>query len=72
MTEPFPAHSTFIELAGLIQARRERVARLVNAEVVDLYWELGRRISGEFGVSLTAAHLLRCRNARQVEALLAR
>ncbi|MGN8117678.1 amino acid adenylation domain-containing protein [Labrys sp. 22185] len=30
------------------------------------------RISGEFGVSLTPAHLLRCRNARQVEALLAR
>jgi predicted nuclease of restriction endonuclease-like (RecB) superfamily len=47
VTEPFPAHSAFIELAGLIQARRERVARLVNAEVVDLYWELGRRISGK-------------------------
>ncbi|OCC01331.1 peptide synthetase [Labrys sp. WJW] len=30
------------------------------------------RISGEFGVSLTPAHLLRCRNARQVEELLAR
>jgi predicted nuclease of restriction endonuclease-like (RecB) superfamily len=45
VTDSAPAPSGFGELADLISARRERVARLVNTEVVDLYWELGRRIS---------------------------
>ncbi|MEO7424766.1 MAG: PDDEXK nuclease domain-containing protein [Fibrobacteria bacterium] len=45
MTDSTPTPAAFGELADLIQVRRERVARLVNSEVVDLYWELGRRIS---------------------------
>ena len=47
MTDSVPTPSGFGELAELIQARRERVARLINTEVVDLYWELGRRISAK-------------------------
>lgn len=47
MTSSAPTSSGFGELAELIQARRERVARLVNTEVVDLYWVLGRHISAK-------------------------
>lgn len=35
----------FSVLAALIEARRGRVARLVNRELIDLYWELGAHIS---------------------------
>jgi len=36
--------SDFSDLAKLILERRARVARLVNVELIDLYWELGKRI----------------------------
>ena len=35
----------FSVLAALIEARRGRVARLVNRELIDLYWELGAHTS---------------------------
>ncbi len=35
----------FSELASLIQKRRTRVARLVNTELIDLYWEIGKTLS---------------------------
>lgn len=34
----------FRDLAQLIDERRTRVARLINHELVDLYWELGKQI----------------------------
>lgn len=34
----------FAELSQLIEERRGRVARLVNTELIDLYWELGKRL----------------------------
>ena len=37
-------HPDFSDLARLIDERRTRVARIVNAELVYLYWELGKRI----------------------------
>lgn len=36
--------SEFAELSRLIAERRARVTRLVNTELIDLYWELGKRI----------------------------
>jgi len=34
----------FEELSQLIAERRARATRLVNRELIDLYWELGKRI----------------------------
>ena len=34
----------FEELSQLIEERRSRAARIVNTELIDLYWELGKRI----------------------------
>ena len=34
----------FSSIATLIRQRRARVARLVNTELIDLYWELGHQI----------------------------
>ncbi len=44
MSELVPQHD-FSDLAALIQERRSRVARIINHELIDLYWELGARIS---------------------------
>lgn len=35
----------FASIAELIQERRVRVARLVNTELIELYWELGKLLS---------------------------
>ena len=43
MPDLTPNHD-FAELSQLIEERRGRVARLVNTELIDLYWELGKRI----------------------------
>ncbi|MEX2491206.1 MAG: PDDEXK nuclease domain-containing protein [Nitrospirales bacterium] len=43
MTDPTPK-TNFSDFAALIQERRTQVARLVNVQLIDLYWELGRRI----------------------------
>lgn len=39
--------ATFGVIASLIEERRDRVLRTVNAELVDLYWEIGKVISGK-------------------------
>lgn len=38
------AGGDFAAIARLIAERRTRVARLVNTELIDLYWELGKEI----------------------------
>jgi hypothetical protein len=38
------ARPLLADVRGLIVAARERVARTVNASLVMLYWEIGRRI----------------------------
>lgn len=43
MPELTPNHD-FAELSQLIEERRGRVTRLMNTELIDLYWELGKRI----------------------------
>jgi len=41
-----PADSSdFSSIAQLINERRSRVVRLVNTELIDLYWELGKTLS---------------------------
>ncbi len=42
-----PAKPLLQELRGLIQGARERVARIVNKELVVLYWNIGRRIRAD-------------------------
>jgi predicted nuclease of restriction endonuclease-like (RecB) superfamily len=34
--------AAFSEVVGLIRAARQRAAQLVNTEVIDLYWQIGR------------------------------
>jgi predicted nuclease of restriction endonuclease-like (RecB) superfamily len=36
----------FAEIYELIASARERVFRAVNAELIELYWQIGRYISG--------------------------
>lgn len=37
-----PIEVAFSEVVNLIRAARQRVAQLVNAEITDLYWQIGR------------------------------
>ena len=48
MTQPVPIASPLLaEVRQLIDAARQRVASVVNAELTQLYWHIGRRISAE-------------------------
>ena len=48
MTQPVPTHNPLLaEVRQLIDAARQRVATAVNAELTQLYWHIGRRISAE-------------------------
>jgi DUF1016 N-terminal domain len=48
MTQPAPIASPLLaEVRQLIDAARQRVASAVNAELTQLYWHIGRRISAE-------------------------
>lgn len=42
------------ELRNLIAASRQRLAATVNAELTQLYWRIGQRLSGEFGCGFQA------------------
>jgi predicted nuclease of restriction endonuclease-like (RecB) superfamily len=42
-----PEQSTFTEIARLIQSSRTRALQAVNQELIELYWEVGRIISGK-------------------------
>lgn len=44
MSDSPSSSSDFDAIALLIRERRARVARLVNTELIDLYWELGKQI----------------------------
>ncbi|MDF1564586.1 MAG: PDDEXK nuclease domain-containing protein [Deltaproteobacteria bacterium] len=45
--KPGMAEPLTVELRELIKASRQRVARMVNSELVLLYWEVGRRLRSE-------------------------
>ena len=48
MTQPVPISGPLLaEVRQLIDAARQRVATAVNAELTQLYWYIGRRISAE-------------------------
>ena len=48
MTQPVPISDPLLaEVRQLIDAARQRVATAVNAELTQLYWHIGRRISAE-------------------------
>ena len=48
MTQPVPIASPLLaEVRQLIDAARQRVASVVNAELTQLYWHIGRSISAE-------------------------
>jgi len=48
MTQPVPTPNPLLaEVRQLIDAARQRVASAVNAELTQLYWHIGRRISAE-------------------------
>jgi predicted nuclease of restriction endonuclease-like (RecB) superfamily len=48
MTQPVPiANPLLAEVRQLIDAARQRVASAVNAELTQLYWHIGHRISAE-------------------------
>lgn len=40
-----PEESTFSEIARLIQASRSQAYQAVNRELIELYWEVGKRLS---------------------------
>ncbi len=50
-TAEMTSKAAFGEVVQLIRAARQRVARTVNAEVIDLYWRIGeylhRRIEAD-------------------------
>lgn len=64
-SKPNTTTTQFSDLSTLIRERRNKVARLVNRELIDLYWELGSRIShrienegwGKSTVNQLAEHL---------------
>ena len=41
----------FSEIARLIQAARENTLRTVNTALIDLYWQIGRRLSERIGAA---------------------
>ncbi len=45
MTQLSIPQSDFIEIVQLIESARQRVNRTVNAELIDLYWQIGEYIS---------------------------
>lgn len=48
MTRAVPSdHRLFADIRHLIDAARQRVASVVNAELTQLYWHIGRRINSE-------------------------
>lgn len=42
---PAPPASGFNEVIALIQAARRRAYQAVNTALIDLYWQIGERIS---------------------------
>jgi hypothetical protein len=48
MTNPIPTDNRLlVDVRHLIDAARQRVAGAVNAELTQLYWQIGRRINSE-------------------------
>ena len=45
MTQLSVPQSDFTEVVQLIEAARQRVNRTVNAELIDLYWQIGEYVS---------------------------
>lgn len=43
--KPAVPEETFSEIAHLIETRRARVERVINTELIDLYWEIGKVLS---------------------------
>ncbi len=67
MTTPLhPLQPLLADVRQLIDAARQRVAQTVNAELTQLYWQIGRRISTEL------LHGQRADYGKQVMAALAR
>lgn len=60
-TAEMTSEAAFGEVVQLIRAARQRVARTVNAEVIDLYWRIGeylhRRIEADGWAKGTVEHL---------------
>jgi predicted nuclease of restriction endonuclease-like (RecB) superfamily len=53
MSEDFPVseQTTFAEIARLIEASRTRAYQAVNQHLIELYWEVGKIISGRIEVA---------------------
>ena len=49
MTSPIPTDDNrlLVDVRHLIDAARQRVAGAVNAELTQLYWQIGRRMNSE-------------------------
>lgn len=48
MTNPIPTDNRLlVDVRHLIDAARQRVAGAVNAELTQLYWQIGRRMNSE-------------------------
>jgi hypothetical protein len=45
VTTPNAQQSDFTEVVQFIEAARQRVNRTVNAELIDLYWQIGEYVS---------------------------
>jgi predicted nuclease of restriction endonuclease-like (RecB) superfamily len=51
LTTGAPFETAFTEIAHLIQAKRARAFQAVNQALIDLYWEVGRIISGKIAAA---------------------
>ena len=46
--------TSFAEVVGLIEQARRRAYQAVNTELVGLYWQIGRYISGKLAAAVCA------------------
>ena len=44
-TTPAPQDAGFTDIAQLIAAARQRAVQAVNTTLIELYWQIGQRIS---------------------------
>ncbi|HSI60713.1 MAG TPA: PDDEXK nuclease domain-containing protein, partial [Ideonella sp.] len=47
-----PVETAFAEVVSLIERARQRAYQAVNAELVDLYWQIGQYISGKLAAAV--------------------
>jgi predicted nuclease of restriction endonuclease-like (RecB) superfamily len=47
MKENHNITTTFDNILSLIKVARERIVKTVNTEIIDLYWQIGKEVSGK-------------------------